>query len=315
MKNKKMREIIDFISQKKFSQIPENAFFKIEPKEGNILFVDGGNAELISTPNFSLNFIRTAGVVFNGKEKTKISVAEFYVLFYLERKEDKIIVNTKIIPVKGDLNLDEKEFIFYFMQQEFSFFSDIVRRISEINLASQMAKSLGSKTLIVLDGTLEAKSEIEKSAIEKLRNFARVNAINLCALSKTTSALSYNGESLAFLILKSAPKERCYAQLADYENIKTFFLKLHPKSSYIFRCDLFPETSSEIFSNLAFISNDAVFLGYPYGLIEADKIARVSNREKEILRVEFAARAGKKWADFEEMEKSLNAHKILDSIL
>jgi len=309
-----MKEIIDFLSQKKSGEkVPETAFTKIEPKQGTIIFVDGGNAELVKTPGFSLNFFRVAGVIFNGKEKTKTISSEFYALFYLERQNEKMIVNTKIIPVKGTANLNEKELSFYFMQQEFSYFADIARRIAEMNIASSIAGEKGS--LIVLDGTLETKSEIEKAAMEKLRNFARANAVNLCALSKTTNALSYNGDSLAFLTAKSAPREVCFVRLADSEMIKTFFLKLHPKSDYIFRCDLFPETGAEIFGNLAFISNDAVFIGYPYGLIEADKIARVSNRECEILRMEFAAKMGKKWQEIEGKEKAVNAHSILDSIL
>jgi hypothetical protein len=309
-----MQEIIEQISKTgNHEKIPPDAFIKIEPKQGDILFVDGGNAELAGGADFSVQFIRVAGVIFNGKEKVKTGVSEFYALFYLEREKDKIVVKTKISAVRGNAP-DEKNLVFYFMNQEFSSFADAVRKICEINIACRMAEN-EKPDLVVLDGTLETKTELEKIAIERLIKISRIRNAGLCALSKTTSMVSFSGESLPFLIGKSAPKERFFLPVSDAGNFRTFIAKLHPDSDYLFRCDLLPETSTGILGEIAFISNDPVFLGYPYGLIEADKIARVSNREKEILRIEMSAKMGKKWLDLEEKERAVNAHSILDNML
>ena len=60
--------------------------------------------------------------------------------------------------------------------------------------------------------------------------------------------------------------------------------------------------------------NDSVFIGYPYGLIEADKNARVSNNEKNMLLTLFSAKFGKDWEKIKESLSNLDAHEILDSI-
>ena len=221
-----MEDIIGLLARRKESEtLPESAFTTIEPKEGTILFVDGGNAELVKAPDFSLNFIRTAGIIFKGKNKIKMQICEFYALFYAERKGEKIIVNSKIVPIKGFCP-NEKELSFALMPGEISSFADIARRIAEINLACAMANNIESGSIIALDGNLEAKTEIERAAIEKLRRIAMEKNLGLCAISKTTSMVGYNGESVSFIVAKSAPNERCFVQLAESEPKKTFFLKL-----------------------------------------------------------------------------------------
>lgn len=308
-----MQEIIDIISRRKTNEkIPESAFIRIEPKQGNILFVDGGSAEISSGPDFSVNFIRIFSVLFEGRQKIKTEMLEFFCAFYLERQNDKVIVKTKIVNSKGKKIIDEAELTFALADQTISQFADLARRISELRMAAASAIPNGT---IVLDGSLDTKSELEQREIEKLILLARANKTELCALSKTTNIVSSFGESLPFLIANDSPKSRFYLPVSDSGKFRTYFLKLHPNSEYIFRCDALAETTTEIFSHLAFISNDPVFIGYPYGLIEADKFARVSNREKEILRVELMAKSGRKWQDFESKERAVNAHSVLDKIL
>ncbi len=308
-----MQEIIDQLSRMgNPEKIPPKSFVKIEPKPGSILFVDGGNAEIAGGADFSIQFIRAAGVIFSGREKIKTEIAEFYAFFYLEREKDKIVVKTRISNVKGTL-ATETDLVFYFMNQEFSSFADAARKIAEINLACRMVEN-EKPELVVLDGSLETKSDLEKNAIEKLIKASRIKNAGLCAISKTTSMVGFSGESLPFLISRSAPGERFYVPVSDSGNFKTFIAKLHPDSDYLFRCDLLAGTGTEILGQIAFISNDPIFLGYPYGLIEADKIARVSNREKEILRIELSAKMGKKWLDLEQKERAVNAHGVLDRI-
>ncbi len=64
----------------------------------------------------------------------------------------------------------------------------------------------------------------------------------------------------------------------------------------------------KIFSALAENSQDPVFLGYPYGLVDADKNARVSNAEKGFLRTVFSSKI-----DLEKYNQ-LDAHDVLDKI-
>ena len=70
--------------------------------------------------------------------------------------------------------------------------------------------------------------------------------------------------------------------------------------------------AEEIINSIAANCNDPVFIGYPYGLIEADKIARIGNNEKEFLRTVFLTKLKKK--DIEKYLSAKNAHGILDRI-
>ena len=70
----------------------------------------------------------------------------------------------------------------------------------------------------------------------------------------------------------------------------------------------------EVLGILADCANDVVFPGYPYGLLMVDKIARVSNQEKEFLLNLFKARAGKSWRRFKMAVSALNSHDKLDKV-
>ena len=67
-------------------------------------------------------------------------------------------------------------------------------------------------------------------------------------------------------------------------------------------------------TSLKNISNDPIFLGYPYGLIDVDQYVRVSDEEKNYLKIKFSAKLGKQFKKLSTEENSINAHQILDSI-
>ena len=55
-------------------------------------------------------------------------------------------------------------------------------------------------------------------------------------------------------------------------------------------------------------------MGYPYGLIEADRFARVSNQERDSLKLRLRVMLGKEFKRIEKYINSTNAHEILDNI-
>ncbi|MBW3023163.1 hypothetical protein KY308_03600, partial [Candidatus Woesearchaeota archaeon] len=171
---------------------------------------------------------------------------------------------------------------------------------------NRVAKKTGS--IVILDGSLDSKNKTESEYLLNLFSAAEKNESFLCAIAKTTAMTTAKGNSVTAALNSAAPKSRwCYIMKS------AAFVKLHPNSKYIFRIDA-NKINSNLLSALAAISKDPVFLGYPYGLVEADSLARVSNREKEILRIEVASRFGKAWENIEFAENSLNAHEILDNI-
>ena len=61
--------------------------------------------------------------------------------------------------------------------------------------------------------------------------------------------------------------------------VPIYVVKLNENSKKCFRVE--GQINDEVLSLLVENSKDPTFIGYPYGLIEADKFARVSNEEKD----------------------------------
>ena len=80
--------------------------------------------------------------------------------------------------------------------------------------------------------------------------------------------------------------------------VELLIVKLHASSEYTFLLEIYDKQSEFkdlITSNLAFNSKDAVFPGYPYGLILVDRFARVSNEERDYFLTKMEIKAGKSW--------------------
>jgi hypothetical protein len=70
-----------------------------------------------------------------------------------------------------------------------------------------------------------------------------------------------------------------------------FAVKLHKHASICYRYEIFDQqisAASDAISLLAFNSNDLRYPGYPYGLIDADAFARISEREQKYQQTMFA---------------------------
>jgi hypothetical protein len=119
-----------------------------------------------------------------------------------------------------------------------------------------------------------------------------------------------------------APKTAwSYYPLVKIENknhkIDMYIIKLNRSSRYIFKFEVSNNTDyniKQILSLLKDNSIDPVFLGYPYGLIEADQFARVSNKEKDYLKTIFLSKLGQNNEKIAQYLNTLNTHSILDSI-
>ena len=127
---------------------------------------------------------------------------------------------------------------------------------------------------------------------------------NVSALAKSSSLFTTSGNSPVILLNKIG-LSNCWSYfLTD----KTYFVKLNQKAKHVFRF----EGNKEVLPYLINNSNDALFLGYPYGLIFVDKIARISNSEKNSLKMNFLLRKDNQ--EIAEYLNTSNAHEILDNI-
>ena len=298
-------------------------FHNIEEKESSksIAFIDGGNLELVRAPNFSLQFIRVYYGIYKKNKRAGSEKFEFY-LFVSAKKEEGIVYETECFPISydmGNMKFDsfDKTLRVGNNRVEINAIGNTVRRLSEIKIAEDI-----DADIIVLDGNLKAQKTFEKEYFAKLYGAAMDKGKAIAALSKTNELLTDKGGSLlAELDSYGIEGEWYYYPIAESEaeehKSDMYGVKMDANSQYVFKLEIFQQNNhlaKEIIWLLAQNSKDPVFLGYPYGLVEADRNARVSQKEKEMLQLQIMAKYGDKWKSIRKYLNNLNAHEILDNI-
>jgi len=265
-----------------------------------VVFVDGGNAEILKAPGMSLQFIRNAAVTVKRGKVVGSRKREFYALAVTVENNKKLDVKVKIY----DQGTEE----ITFKETEPSAACEILRKCSEIRFA------VHSDGLVVIDGTLEAKNDLEKRHFDDL--FFKAN---VAAVAKTTGLITDKGNSYsAMLDRDGAWYYHPVVEInSDFHRAEMFFAKLHEKSRHVFRCEVFNEQKDKIPEVVAQLKQNArelTFPGYPYGLILADRLARVSEREASYLKAKILAIGGSKLKNLHQSMSALDAHEVLDRI-
>lgn len=289
-----------------------------EAKGGRIAFVDGGNASLISTPSAELQRIRTAAVVISGKKLTEVTQKEGYLLAELHPDSSgKLHFNAKLTDSTLETSNSYVEGI-NIGGNELAKFCEAARRIAEIKAAESAVKKLDGG-FAVLDGTLEAFSENEKKALEGLFAAADDRNVTIGAVAKTCSLLTDNGEPLIEAAEKASSGKEGYILVAEgtneRHNAAVAVARLNSSASHLFRAEA--RNASDLGKLLAALrnqSNDATFPGYPYGLIMADRFARISDNDADVTKAKIRAAADGETRKMLQGEKALDAHRILDKM-
>ena len=302
-------------------EITQDNFIKIEDIDvnGKICFIDGGNAEILKASNFSLQFIRIYSTVYLENKRIENKKYEFYLLVRSYDKEGKIFFKTQILGDKiieeVEINSLDKSIMQGNSRADVSFVGNVARRFAELNVGKELISRVDNCDSIIFDGSLDTKYNNEKELFDDIYNLAKEKKVNVCGLSKTCELFTDKGGSVISLLNELQPETKWYYYpLAKFDKMYDIcFVKLNENSQYIFRLD-FNGNVDNVLSLLSHNSNDPVFMGYPYGLIEADRFARISNKEVEILKTKFMIKAGKDWKFISDMMKTKDSHGILDNI-
>jgi hypothetical protein len=308
-------------SSYKAVKVSKDNFHSIQgSSQGKACFIDGGNCELFKSANSSLQLIRVYYTIYSDNKRIKSKKYEFFALVSAEKKENQVIYSAKFfddVLSLGDIEIDpfDEKVRTGIHQAKVSSVGGIIRRFAEIKAASSVTDELSDNDVIVLDGFLQASFNGEGKLLDNLYSKASNKNIIISGLSKTSSLLATNGVSFVNVLSKIAPEGLwCYHPVASINNpehkAEIYFTKLHEKSKYIFRFEMNKGDVNSTLPLLAHNSKDPTFLGYPYGLIEADRFARVSNEEKEYFRTILMAKLKDRWDSF----NILNAHDVLDRI-
>ncbi len=309
-------------------KIDSKNFHEIKNIDSNqkIVFVDGGNAEIIGAKNFSLSLIRVGYVIYQGVEK--ISAKKFEVLAFVQAisQNNEIYYKATFFTANSRIKLEEMSFSSFdhtlmngMNRAEIGSVATAIRRFAELKIA-KLASDEKIADIIVLDGSIQVTLTDENKHLNKLYESCSKNNVVLAALSKTTSLFTDNGNLLSAVLvnLGRIPTWFYYPIVEiNSQNYKAemFFAKLHKNSRHVFKIEFFKDQKAKAEESINLLAKncvDPIFIGYPYGLVEADRIARISNQERESLRTIFLVKLRNN--NIEKYLNSSNAHEILDSI-
>ena len=290
-------------------------FNKVMRISGPIYFIDGGNQEVISDNSFCISFNKVAYASFDHTKK-KVDSKNFWSSSILK----------KDMKYKTRFMDEMIEFDAYDPRLESSGnrvsplkISNLIRKIGEFMFAKDLCDSV-KDSIIVLDGILLSNHEILKKYLNELYYSAEKNNNIICSVAKTSNLVTTTGRSLNEVV-SSKKNGAFYVKIAkskfDEHNATIYLLRLHERSDHVFRFEIgrtWEKDAEKVIGVLADNSKDPVFLGYPYGLVVADELARVSNNETEFMRTKFSVELSKKDKMLAKTLFKKNPHGVLDSI-
>ncbi|MHA1916872.1 MAG: DNA double-strand break repair nuclease NurA [Candidatus Ranarchaeia archaeon] len=335
---------------KKIEKSNFNPINEIE-SDKRIAFIDGGNLEILGGANFSIQVNRVGFNIFNGKERIKnVSTPqqiEFFSATYSSFRENDIYYDTIVIPTNEkhkdllpraiDLSFSSKDRTLMHGNQraDLVIVASMARRFAEWAFATKIVeKELEKDEVIVIDGTLQSAFTNESYYLTRLYKKAKMKEVIVSGLAKTSKLYTNTGLPLLGAVTKYAndnqiPHKAWYIPIAEINipdhNVVIFITKLHEATNHVYRFEIQKEiydkiTSKEmkeIMFQISQNSSDFSLPGYPYGLIDADKIARVRydeiNHYKSMLLSEIS-RIGKA-EKFAKYVKTTDTHNILNRLV
>ena len=314
-----------------------------------ICFVDGGNSTLIDSPGLVVSLNRVGFCIYEGEKKLEpISLrprVDFFTIASASYNRDEIEYYVEFVPLQEtdrEVLPDEADLVFNSFDRTLmegrrraylSRVATVSRAFAEWKLASVIIeKELVSGDMLVRDGSLQTQITGESKYSNRAYDLALSKGVLFTGLAKTSTLFTDTGmplfSSIAILANRNGLGEESwyYYPIVDIRapdhRAYMFAVKLHSLSKHVFRFEVLSDQAEKmeeyggIISMLAQNANDLTFPGYPYGLIEADRIARVGEEEVEPLLVQLlSAMSGLDvWDELEAFVKAVDAHQVLDEI-
>jgi len=326
-----------------FRHVTEN------PSQRRLAFVDGGNDVLIEAPNFSVQLVRAALSVFNGKERLiperTVQRIELLCLITTKLFEGEVYYETSLFPIVEEIRPyipDPAHLRFKATDPRITVggtrpgigrVASIVRKFTEWKYATEAVKrELKQDDVLVMDGTLRTGFPNEQVYASEAYSVASKKKVVYTGLSKssrllTTSGLSLLGAVRALGERSSISAPWYYFPVAESTSPEHYasimILRLNEESQRVFRYDLNADQAKdmsraqieEVFWKLSENACDLAFPGYPYGLIDADYNARVRSDELEAYRIGLyseISRLGQ--SKFLHHMQSTDAHRVLNML-
>lgn len=317
--------------------------------ERTISFVDGGSAEIIGAPNFSVGLNRVYFNLFKDERRLEArnlpQRIDFFTICFAKPSDGQIVYETELVPLReewtaylpqiSDLTFNslDRSLMTGSQRVPISRIIDISRLFAEWNLSSFIVqKELEEGDVLVRDGSLQTIAPNEGKYAMKAYQTALKKKVIFTSLSKTSTLLTRTGQPLLSTInslSESSPirnESWYYYPIVEINQpdhrAEMFAVKLHKLSEYVFRFEILKDQvdrrniqdAGSIITSLSKNSMDLGFPGYPYGLIDADKFARVTGVEKRNNEFQLKSISGRTWQKISKFIKTSDAHEILNRI-
>jgi len=314
----KIREILHKdVDEREVNMENYHAIAPVNFHDKRCCFVDGGNSLLFDAPHIAIGIIRTASITFF-KEKKEINRKESFCVF--ERNDNKIIA-TLISDDEAYCN-EIYEFDTNKKDENFEECLTIIMRTKEWDLALNkltLSKNINNNTssnntnsqninYLFLDGTFDSPDQFMKEKKEYFFKKVKELKIPTAGIAKTNTLLLKNS-SYTYAVNKHSSKSVWFYPI----NEEKYIAKFHPSSSYIFVLEGI-NIDESVFGILQSWSKDPAVLGYPYGLIFADQIARITNEEKTILTTKLSVMLKEDYNKLSHFAKNKDLHLVLDHL-
>jgi len=292
-----------FIKDDLFLDVPNS-------RDGIITFVDGGMGRVFDAPGLGVYFIRIASVCFRYGQK-KISMEEGYCLIW---EEDKYI-HGKMVDLNGGewfkeikINCNDGSMVSKHDSISAEAMAGYCRRIAEFNFAGKYGEGL-----VIMDGSLFCPTVYELELRDSVHRLLKEKRASLNSVAKSCKWTTMGGEpinlALQKIIKHSNKSSFCYGPI-HRQGMISHIVKFSERSNMTLVVDCI-DFEESLLPLLSLHAEDAAFLGYPYGLVLVDQIARVGNSESEAMREQFISLLNDKsltsYASF------YSAHDVLDS--
>jgi len=270
--------------------------FKAEKNGRKVCCVDGGNNKIFESPTDSVHLIRIYFNIFQGENRVEnIEPTNAFLIsrFDGEKAKAELKVISGSIPIrKTNFVLEKSE-----MDERSPVTAGhTVRKYLEWEaLEYAVEEYLEEGDILVRDGVLQTTVESEREYAEDAYETVEKNDVVLIGVAKTSSLMTTKNYPLIAAvqsIARESDKDMWYYHpiaMNDHPDHKgeMYIVKYHPSSKYAFRTEFYREIDvdvDEVLEELAFQAKDPIFLGYPYGLVDADKRARVTDEEIDYLK-------------------------------
>lgn len=320
--------------------------------QSTLSFIDGGNSPIYESPNVSIHLSRIYFNLFKNKKRVNPKFLpqrmEFYIICYTIVEGSRIFYETELVPINNDwtqylpdvIGMKFDTFDPSLMSGRFRTpirrIAETVRKFAEWKMAGLIAEhELIEGDVVIRDGTLQTSVTNERLYSNDAMKYVIKNNVILLGLAKTSSLFTSTGFPL-FAAISEIAEDSDYKKDAWYyypiveinqpdHRAEMYAVKLHSKSEYVFRLEILKDQAKKMkkmeiekyICSLAENAKGSCFPGYPYGLIDADRFARVSENETLAQNLQlFSFASGSDVLErLKKCLKTSDAHEFLNKIV